>query len=379
MHLTCAYPRATIPRVTAKNVRRFDRGALEKPVKLDNGWVKVDGYIARSGLLEYTRADGTKWVEYRPPEEAFRADVLESFSLVPLTNNHPPTGLLDAENTKLFQVGTVEMPHQDGDKVRAKILVTDSAVVNQMAAGKVELSCGYVCDLDFEAGEVDGQRYDAVQRNVRGNHVALVHAGRAGPEVRVRMDNADAEVIPSEPKGTVTMQKINLDGVEYEVPETAAQAFEKYQKAQGEIVAEVRAELEKAKARGDSAEAQVTSLKAELAEAPVKVKAALEARVALESKAKELTGAEKFDGLSDLDVMKQVAEHVLALKMDGKSEAYVQACFDLAVERGAHNDALTHVREISTVKHTDGSDPVEVARAKFLEASRNAHKQLKEK
>lgn len=365
--------------MSTKNVRRFDRGALESPVKLDNGWVKVDGYIARSGLLDYTRADGTKWVEYRPPDEAFRADVLESFSLVPLTNNHPPTGLLDADNTKMYQVGTVEMPHQDGDKVRAKILVTDAAVISEMAKGKAELSCGYVCDLDFTPGEVDGQRYDAIQRNVRGNHVALVRAGRAGPEVRVRIDTADAEVIQSDPKGNLPMQKIKLDGVEYEVPETTAQAFEKFQKAQGEIIAEVRASLEKATARGDSAEAQVAALKAELAEAPVKVKAALEARVALETKAKELTGAEKFDGLSDLDVMKQVAEHVLALKMDGKSDAYVAACYDLAVERGVKNDALAQVREISTVKHTDGTDPVEAAKARFLEASRNAHKQSKEK
>jgi len=364
--------------VSTKNVRRFDRGALEKPVKLQNGWLRVDGYIARAGLLEYLRSDGSAWVEYRPPEEAFNTDSLESFSLVPLTNNHPPTGLLDAENTKLFQVGTVETPHQDGDKIRAKILVTDSAVVSQMAAGKVELSCGYLCDLEMTPGEIDGKRYDAIQRNVRGNHVALVAAGRAGPEIRVRMDNANAEMVPFTPKGQ-TMHKIRIDDVEFEVAENAAQAFEKHEKAQGEIIAEVRAELEKAKARGDSAEAEVVALKAELAEAPVKVKAALEARVALEAKAKELTGTEKFDGLSDLDVMRNVAAHVLSLNMDGKSDAYVMACFDLAVERGTKNDALEAVREISTVKHTDGTDPVEAARARFLEASRNAHKQSKEK
>lgn len=48
-----------------------------------------------------------------------------------------------------------------------------------------ELSCGYRYDADMTAGEIDGQKYDGVMRNIRGNHLALVERGRAGREVVV--------------------------------------------------------------------------------------------------------------------------------------------------------------------------------------------------
>ena len=48
-----------------------------------------------------------------------------------------------------------------------------------------ELSCAYRYDPDFTQGTYDGQRYDFVMRNIRGNHVALVEEGRAGPDVVV--------------------------------------------------------------------------------------------------------------------------------------------------------------------------------------------------
>jgi hypothetical protein len=42
------------------------------------------------------------------------------------------------------------------------------------------LSAGYELDLDPTPGEYQGRRYDAVQRNIRINHVAAVPLGRAG-------------------------------------------------------------------------------------------------------------------------------------------------------------------------------------------------------
>lgn len=50
---------------------------------------------------------------------------------------------------------------------------------------KCELSCAYRYDADMTPGEYQGLRYDGVMRNIRGNHVALVPAGRAGPDVMV--------------------------------------------------------------------------------------------------------------------------------------------------------------------------------------------------
>lgn len=350
-------------------VRRFDRGGLRSPERMANGWLRVDGYIARAGILEYKRADGTAWREYRPPEENSSPDTLESFAMVPLTNDHPREGLLDAENTKLYQVGTVERPSMDGDTTRASILVTDAATIKAIENGKVELSCGYLCDLDFTPGEVDGQRYDAIQRAVRGNHVAVVKEGRAGPEVRLRVDSADAEVVGFDKvpeTAEVLMTKISLDGVEFEVAESAAQAVTKALEAKA-------AEIEKLAARADAAEASAKKLQEELQAAPEKIRAEIAARVALETSAKSVLGEEKFDGKSDLDVKKAVAEKVLGMKFDGKSDAYVDASFEIALK--AHADsAETGLSKARTAAVPDTRvDSAEDARAKFYAASRNAH------
>ncbi len=365
-------------------VKRFDRGELKKPQRLANGWLKVDGYVGRTGLLEYTRADGTKWVEYRPPEEAFHADVLDSFSMVPLTNDHPPGGLLDAENTKVFQAGTVERPTQDGEHIRAKILVTDEHAIADIEAGKAELSMGYMCELDLTPGVHEGKHYDCVQRNVRGNHVALVNNARGGPTVRLRVDSNDSEAVSS-PKQVpghaqtrnTNVIKIKIDGVEVEVSETAAQLIAKSAKADADARAAVQVALEKATARADAADADVKRLSAELKDAPAKARAAVESRAKLESVATKILGEDvKFDGLTDLEVKRLAGAHN-GVKLDGKPEAYVEAMFDIAVEKlDSEPGVLTAPAGPATapVKTDAADDSLEAHEKRHAERMRNAYK-----
>jgi len=66
------------------------------------------------------------------------------------------------------------------------LTVTDQSAIDAIASGKLkEISCGYYFEPDFTAGEFNGVHYDFVMRNIRGNHVALVKEGRAGPDVAV--------------------------------------------------------------------------------------------------------------------------------------------------------------------------------------------------
>ncbi|MCX7015414.1 MAG: alpha/beta hydrolase fold domain-containing protein, partial [Candidatus Sumerlaeota bacterium] len=54
-------------------------------------------------------------------------------------------------------------------------------------AGKTALSCGYTCDLEHTPGNWMGIKYDAIQRNIRYNHMAVVKAGRAGDAAKLHM------------------------------------------------------------------------------------------------------------------------------------------------------------------------------------------------
>ena len=62
---------------------------------------------------------------------------------------------------------------------------------NEIYSGKSELSLGYTCKYVYEPGIApDGTPYEYKQVNIRGNHLALVVAGRMGHEVAV-MDESE--------------------------------------------------------------------------------------------------------------------------------------------------------------------------------------------
>lgn len=364
---------------------RYDTGELSKPVRQPNGWLRADGYITRTGVFKYRRADGSTIREYRSPEEVFHPDSLASFEHVPLTDDHPSVGLLDDENTHEFQRGTVIAPKPEGDKVRAQFLVTDAKAIKKSKSGKTQLSCGYVCDLDETPGVTpEGEHYDARQINIRGNHVALVAAGRAGPEVRLRADAAfdvsdevgqysTIQPIQIESGKEISMTKFKIDGVDFEMSETAAQALMKVFGAHEAQVATAKAdadkskaEAEKARADADKAKDDAEKLRAELKDAPAKALAAAKSRADLEQKATEILGGEdKFDGLSDGEVKALViAQEMPKLKLDGKSADYVDAMFDRIV---ADFSAETEEND-SPIPHQDERDPVSAAQAKYQEA-----------
>lgn len=351
-------------------VFRVDRGTLAKPEKLQNGWLKVDGYIGRAGILEYQRSDGSIWREFRPENEAFSPELLESFGAVPVTNDHPLQGLLTADNTRQYQVGMMTNARRDGDKIRASGLLTDVTAIRDAEAGKAELSMGYWCDVEPTPGEWQGQHYDAIQRNVRGNHVALVSQGRAGPEFRIRMDSAKGDMVTS-----CTMVKVRIDDVEVELSDVAATLLAKSEKTHADALASAKAELDREKARADSAETSLKQAKAELAAAPAKIREQITARVALEAKASEVLGASvKLDDKTDGQIKALVVEKLSALKTDGKSESYVDAAFEIALENKSVFGKSDKTEAIRGDAAKDEDDSVEAHKRRYEAATRDAHK-----
>lgn len=174
---------------------------------MDNGFWKVDAYIARSGCQLYHTEDGKPFIEYRPPEEVFSPEALASFQNVPLTLDHPAEALVDSANVRKHIRGVVAQDvRRDGNRVRASLIVMDEELLDEMVSGRRrQLSCGYTVELDMTPGSNGSEKWDAVQRRPRGNHVAAVVAGRAGPEVAAKMDSAircDAMPVPVVDAGT---------------------------------------------------------------------------------------------------------------------------------------------------------------------------------
>jgi hypothetical protein len=360
-----------------RSVKRYDVGEL-KATKLDNGYLVADARITRVGVFDYMNPDGTRRRELRMPEEVFKADALASFHMMPLTNQHPPEAL-DAKNTRKYQVGTVGEVRADGAFVSAKLLVTDEDAIAAAEKGRRELSCGYSCDLEARggvtqgiAGVQDGLRYDAVQRNIRGNHVALVNRGRAGSEVSMRLDSTDAVMLQveeskQEPPGDHRMKTVKIDGVDFEVSEQAYQAFTKAlakSDADGESLIRERDEavekLSKEKARADKAEedlAKEQKLRADSA-SPATIAKIVRARVELVQTSEKILGEKhglKLDEMSDDEVRKAVVLKVspeAKAKVEAGDATYLAARFDAAVEGvkvETKEDGLAAVRSIRPI------------------------------
>lgn len=248
-----------------------DIGTLQSPTRLPNGALRVDGYIARAGVLEYRLPDGSMRRELRTDEE--NARVAAQWQDAVLTLGHPPVAVTP-HNVRDYSVGHVGATVADGGRLRAPLVIQDAAAIAAAESGVQQLSCGYHCDLDMTPGEIDGVRYDAIQRNVRPNHVAIVRVGRAGPECGLKMDAAvELDAVPT-PKGKIV--KITVDGIEFEFAEPAGQA-----------VVKVLAERDAERARADVAEQKAEEAEKSRADAmaPAALQARIDQRVALQAAA----------------------------------------------------------------------------------------------
>ncbi len=179
------------------SVLRVDTGTVRSVQRTPQGGLMVDANITRVGVLPYRDRDGKQWSEFRPPEEVFSAASLASMHNAPVTDQHPP-GLVTAENWSEYSKGHVDSNvTQDGEFVSAPMIVQDAAACALIESGeRRDVSAGYTCDLDPTPGSYQGQKYDKIQRNIRYNHAAILSpgAGRAGPEVCLRMDGAAISV-----------------------------------------------------------------------------------------------------------------------------------------------------------------------------------------
>lgn len=161
----------------------------------ENGFLHVGAsHITKATVNPYYGREIPGWQEagldpetvyygLRDPEELQAS--LETWAGLPLHIEHH----IDSaeEPQKLTRVGAVgtgavwNPPYVD-----APLTVWDRAAIDAIEDGSFrELSCAYRYDPDFTPGSYEGIPYDFIMRNIRGNHVALVEEGRAGPDVVV--------------------------------------------------------------------------------------------------------------------------------------------------------------------------------------------------
>ncbi|KAG0013625.1 hypothetical protein BGZ81_000922 [Podila clonocystis] len=161
-----------------------------------NGWVEIrDNPLSKVGVFPYMgRSIGAPEPDriyrvYRPEEELSHPNCIESFRLLPWVDEHAMLGDEEsgytAPETKGIHGVIGEDVYYEGGVLKGNIKIFSESLAALIQSGKRELSAGYRCQYEFTTGQYNGQHYDAIQRTIRGNHLASVKEGRMGPDVAV--------------------------------------------------------------------------------------------------------------------------------------------------------------------------------------------------
>lgn len=371
-----------------KQVVRVDYA--DQPIRMrmtDEGYLTGEAKVARIGIQAYQDGNGGIRREYRPPAEVFAADALKSFANVPVTMGHPTERLVNADNAKRLSVGFVgENIRVDGNWVVMPITITDAETIRGIQGGTIQLSAGYISNVIDSAGELDGETYDAIQTNIRGNHVAIVEQARAGADARLNLDAADAVAITQQPEVKTDMADktvtVRVDGIEYSVPPEVERHMNKTQSRIDELDGELtkaKTDLETAKAKADAATEELEKFKAEHNDEAIQK--AARARIDLERSASKVLGDESdLSAKTDREIQEAV---VLAVhkdaKLDEASDVYVQARFDAALEtHNVHADASAKQRETAAKRHPEAKGDASDKRKEATNALRDQWKTKKE-
>jgi hypothetical protein len=298
--------------------------------KTKEGFMVGRACLTGIGVFSYPQPDGSLRRELRTPEEVGKS--FAALAMKPITDDHP-TEDVSARNAKLLQVGSVGNDVSfDGYNVFSTISITHEESVASIERKEAKaLSCGYDCRLEMEAGVWQGVHYDAIQKDIVYNHVALVEEGRAGDAVRLRLDRRDSQQSTQTQEASVALKKTTLDGVEREAE------------------AEVIVALTKEKERADSASTKLKDLETQISKLTAErdslkdelqkskkddaaINKAVQARLDLLDTARKLGVEAKTDESDDAIRMAVIKKASPSANLDGKDPVYIAARFDSAVE-----------------------------------------------
>lgn len=304
----------------------------------DEGFLHVPAKVARTGIQQYLArelqlpGDPNRIVRVmRPEDSVFEPEYLESFDGADITLDHPPE-FVNAKNYQTYSRGVVRGPgvRTGDDWIECNIIVKDAAATKAINDGKAEVSVGYTSVYDDNVPE--GADYEFIQRNMRVNHVAIVDRARAGSLARV-YDNQRGLIMPVI---ITTDSGRDVDVADAANAQVVADAYDRLKQR----VVSADAAVDSIKAVADGLKEKVAELEAKTSDAAITERVKAIAQVTAD--ARKVAG-EKFtcDSLVAADIQRAALKSIRpTIEWADKSEAYVQAAFDMALETPVEDAAF---------------------------------------
>ncbi len=347
------------------------------PRPTNDGYIVGHAKIARTGIQHYTagelgltdRAAGDVIRVYRPPSAVFDDKAMAGMAHRPVTNDHP-ADRVTSQNWKALAVGMIggEVT-SDGKFVSVPLALMDQAAIDDWKAGKRELSVGYQCEVAMQDGVTpEGEAYDAVQSNIRPNHLALCWKARGGPELR----------LDHQPTGerTMALKNILVDGLMVETTDAGEAAINKLKGMLGDAgkaLTDANAAHATALAAKDAElatkDAEITELKGKVVDGAALDKLVAD-RAAVVAKAKAIAPTLDCAGKSNMDIKRAA----LGDAAKDKSDAYVDAAFDLKTEKVQVADPVRDAVNGGLISTGDGLKAVNDAKEARLQRYATAHR-----
>lgn len=330
-------------------VRRFDRFVLDRTAtrrRDTDGCLVVQGRVARVGIQEYDDGFGGLRREYRPQDEVAAEESVTSFDGAAVTDLHPASGLVTPTTYRQLARGHVQGPRFDDGWLLADFFVADDELGRKVELGeRVEVSAGYTAELDETPGTTpDGEAYDAVQRRIRGNHVALLPAGtaRAGREARLILDAAGNQTEEGAQMEEEKKEPAKEESKAPPPPEEEEEVLDAAAvKALRDENASLKRSLDEARAMADALRGRVEQLEADAKAVAAKTDSLIEARLRLVERASKLAGRPVVARGSDRAIITE-ALAARGVKLDAAaSDEYLRARFDATEELAAASGGRT--------------------------------------
>jgi uncharacterized protein len=325
---------------------------IGQPRRTKEGYLAVRARSARTGVYQYSGRqvdpenrhglrDAATVNVLRDEGTVFDKRAAQSFIGKPITVDHPAEAVTSA-NWKDHSRGAIMGALRDGDYLAFDLLLMDKTAIDDVEAGKRELSNGYAAELEFgDFTAPDGTKCPVRQSQITdGNHIAIVDAGRAGPECRISDGGnvsfavCDAATLildtrEREPAMKIKIGDSEVDATNGEAVRIAVDALNaKLADAQAQV-GTLTADLASAKAAVETKDGELAVINAKLKDAtdPAKQAARDAARARVIVGAQMLKPGITVDARPDADIRKEAVEASIGDAAKDMSDAAIEGAF----------------------------------------------------
>ena len=144
---------------------------VEDSVKIDENGILTGDAVMTAAMVQTYMRDGKEQKVLKDPGELQNACDIWILGM-PCTDQHPAEGIVMNQDEI---TGWTTPPQWDAESqnVKCSFTIHDGKSVKKIKDGGTDVSIGFFCDLHEDAGKFGDAAYDAVQRNIVFNHLAI--------------------------------------------------------------------------------------------------------------------------------------------------------------------------------------------------------------